>query len=38
MGIIKRTMGGLDGMSGGSLDYACYKMESIIEQIERVAP
>lgn len=22
-------------MSGGSLDYACYKMDSIIEQIER---
>lgn len=25
-------------MSGGSLDYACYKMDSIIEQIEREAP
>ena len=24
-------------MSGGSLDYACYKIDSIIEQIERKA-
>jgi hypothetical protein len=30
-------MGG-DEMSGGSLDYACYKMDSIIEEIEREAP